>query len=390
MIARRLKQTQVQESSPWLETGGIFYHIVHISRLSCAVQYLVLKQEFPRVPFSLVPKNTGLGPSMGNPSSNFRIAGWSFLSIYLNCLISMILGCSVGWTNSYEGYQCCNRTQLQSLSSPPSSLFKTSSPRNSPARCTTPSLSAIEFFLGGGGKMKKMSKKFFQQPSWLLKPKNESQPSRGELADPTIYNDFQFHPSDHIHMTHIVHLTHFRQVSLCSPRDPSSIVDMYCDDEFALSLEFHPNMLLYPVQGVSSSMEAELTKIDGNHFFSTQLSDKLYFPGSFLSMSLNSTHSSLVSSSGEEEVVSVLSVNPQNSWTNNILVNQSFFWTNRLINKLLVNQKSECLVNWSQSENVWTWIYLLSSFAGILKSHTSTAQEILIFTHGLNLIHSKS
>jgi len=72
---------------------------------------------------------------------------------------------------------------------------------------------------------------------------------------------------------------------------------MYCDDEFALSLEFHPNMLLYPVQGVSSSMEAELTKIDG----------------SFLSMSLNSTHSSLVSSSGEEEVVSVLSVSPQNS-----------------------------------------------------------------------------
>ena len=54
------------------------------------------------------------------------------------------------------------------------------------------------------------------------------------------------------------------QVSLCSPRgDPSSIVDMYCDDEFALSLEFHPNMLLYPVQGVTS-MEAELAKIDGN------------------------------------------------------------------------------------------------------------------------------
>ena len=53
------------------------------------------------------------------------------------------------------------------------------------------------------------------------------------------------------------------QVSLCSPRDPSSIVDMYCDDEFALSLEFHPNMLLYPVQGVTS-MEAELGKIDGN------------------------------------------------------------------------------------------------------------------------------
>ena len=52
------------------------------------------------------------------------------------------------------------------------------------------------------------------------------------------------------------------QVSLCSPRDPSSIVDMYCDDEFALSLEFHPNMLLYPVQGVTS-MEAELGKIDG-------------------------------------------------------------------------------------------------------------------------------
>ena len=53
-------------------------------------------------------------------------------------------------------------------------------------------------------------------------------------------------------------------MSLCSPRgDPSSIVDMYCDDEFALSLEFHPNMLLYPVQGVTS-MEAELAKIDGN------------------------------------------------------------------------------------------------------------------------------
>lgn len=155
-----------------------------------------------RVPFSLVPKNTGLGPSMGNPSSNFRIAG----------------------------------TQLQSLSSPPSSLFKTSSPRSSPASSPRDSSS----------------------PKMSLNP---------------------------------------REVSLCSPRDPSSIVDMYCDDEFALSLEFHPNMLLYPVQGVSSSMEAELTKIDG----------------SFLSMSLNSTHSSLVSSSGEEEVVSVLSVSPQNS-----------------------------------------------------------------------------
>jgi len=155
-----------------------------------------------RVPFSLVPKNTGLGPSMGNPSSNFRIAG----------------------------------TQLQSLSSPPSSLFKTSSPRSSPASSPRDSSS----------------------PKMSLNP---------------------------------------REVSLCSPRDPSSIVDMYCDDEFALSLEFHPNMLLYPVQGVSSSMEAELTKIDG----------------SFLSMSLNSTHSSLVSSYGEEEVVSVLSVSPPNS-----------------------------------------------------------------------------
>ena len=109
------------------------------------------------------------------------------------------------------------------------------------------------------------------------------------------------------------------QVSLCSPRDPSSIVDMYCDDEFALSLEFHPNMLLYPVQGVTS-MEAELGKIDGKATNSLQdiCTDNPSFPGSFLSMSLNSTHSSLVSNSGEEEeeeedVVSVLSVSPQNS-----------------------------------------------------------------------------
>jgi len=74
---------------------------------------------------------------------------------------------------------------------------------------------------------------------------------------------------------------------MCSPRDPSSIVDLYCDDEFALSLEFHPNMVLYPVQGVTSMEQAEIGKIDG----------------SFLSMSLNSTHSSLVSNSGEEESV---------------------------------------------------------------------------------------
>ena len=108
------------------------------------------------------------------------------------------------------------------------------------------------------------------------------------------------------------------QVSLCSPRDPSSIVDMYCDDEFALSLEFHPNMLLYPVQGVTS-MEAELGKIDGKATNKLQdiCTGNPSFPGSFLSMSLNSTHSSLVSNSGEEEeeedVVSVLSVSPQNS-----------------------------------------------------------------------------
>jgi len=157
-----------------------------------------------RVPLSLVPKNSALAPisSMGNPSSNFMLAG----------------------------------SQLQSLSSPPASLFKTSSPRNSP----------------------------------ISSPPDPTSPKIGRSP---------------------------REVSLCSPRDPSSIVDMYCDDEFALSLEFHPNMLLYPVQGVTS-MEAELGKIDG----------------SFLSMSLNSTHSSLVSSSGEEEesVVSVLSVSPQN------------------------------------------------------------------------------
>jgi len=159
-----------------------------------------------RVPFSLVPKNSGLMPtsSLGNHSSTFILAG----------------------------------SQLQSLSSPPSSLFKTSSPRNSP----------------------------------ISNPPDPTSPKIGRSP---------------------------REVSLCSPRDPSSIVDMYCDDEFALSLEFHPNMLLYPVQGVTS-MEAELGKIDG----------------SFLSMSLNSTHSSLVSNSGEEEeedVVSVLSVSPQNS-----------------------------------------------------------------------------
>ena len=53
---------------------------------------------------------------------------------------------------------------------------------------------------------------------------------------------------------------------MCSPRDPSSIVDLYCDDEFALSLEFHPNMVLYPVQGVTSMEQAEIGKIDGNCF----------------------------------------------------------------------------------------------------------------------------
>ena len=107
------------------------------------------------------------------------------------------------------------------------------------------------------------------------------------------------------------------QVSLCSPRDPSSIVDMYCDDEFALSLEFHPNMLLYPVHGVTSLEQAELGKIDGIKDLST--SDHPSFPGSFLSMSLNSTHSSLVSNSGEEEesVLSMLTVSPQNSLVQN-------------------------------------------------------------------------
>jgi len=158
-----------------------------------------------RVPFSLVPKNAVLASSsMGNPSSTFIGSG----------------------------------QEMQSLSSPPASLFKTSSPRNSP----------------------------------ISSPHDFSSPKIGRSP---------------------------REVSLCSPRgDPSSIVDMYCDDEFALSLEFHPNMLLYPVQGVTS-MEAELAKIDG----------------SFLSMSLNSTHSSLVSNSGEEEeeALSILSVSPKNS-----------------------------------------------------------------------------
>ena len=65
---------------------------------------------------------------------------------------------------------------------------------------------------------------------------------------------------------------------MCSPRDPSSIVDLYCDDEFALSLEFHPNMVLYPVQGVTSMEQAEIGKIDGNRCSSNifQLTD--WFP----------------------------------------------------------------------------------------------------------------
>merc|ERR1719300_733204 len=86
-----------------------------------------------RVPLSLVPKNTALAQSsMGNPSSNFMLAG----------------------------------SQLQSLSSPPASLFKTSSPRTSP-----------------------------------ISPRDSSSPKIGRSP---------------------------REVSLCSPRDPSSIVDMYC------------------------------------------------------------------------------------------------------------------------------------------------------------------
>ena len=94
---------------------------------------------------------------------------------------------------------------------------------------------------------------------------------------------------------------------------------MYCDDEFALSLEFHPNMLLYPVHGVTSMEHAELGKIDGikiNHLTSFETISPA--PGSFLSMSLNSTHSSLVSNSEEEEsVLSVLTVSPQNSLVQN-------------------------------------------------------------------------
>jgi len=144
-----------------------------------------------RVPLSLVPKNTALGSTVGNTSSNFMLTG----------------------------------PQLQSLSSPPASLFKTSSPRISP-----------------------------RSHGDCSRPRTGSSPP---------------------------------EVSMCSPRDPSSIVDLYCDDEFALSLEFHPNMVLYPVQGVTSMEQAEIGKIDG----------------SFLSMSLNSTHSSLVSNSGEEESV---------------------------------------------------------------------------------------
>ena len=72
---------------------------------------------------------------------------------------------------------------------------------------------------------------------------------------------------------------------MCSPRDPSSIVDLYCDDEFALSLEFHPNMVLYPVQGVTSMEQAEIGKIDGNCF-------SLVFH--LLSNLLNSNHALLL------------------------------------------------------------------------------------------------
>jgi hypothetical protein len=46
-----------------------------------------------------------------------------------------------------------------------------------------------------------------------------------------------------------------------SPGGPSSIVDLYCDDEFKLSLEYQPNMVLYPVEGVAS-MES-IAKMDG-------------------------------------------------------------------------------------------------------------------------------
>lgn len=46
-----------------------------------------------------------------------------------------------------------------------------------------------------------------------------------------------------------------------SPRDPSSIVDLYCDDEFQRSLEYQPNMLLYPVEGLTS-LEGEFGRMD--------------------------------------------------------------------------------------------------------------------------------
>jgi len=86
--------------------------------------------------------------------------------------------------------------------------------------------------------------------------------------------------------------SNFLASSPLSPRSPrdQSIVDMYCDDEFKLSLEYEPNMVLYPVDGLTS-MEAELGRIDG----------------SFLSMSLNSITSSLGSESGDEgSVVTVV------------------------------------------------------------------------------------
>jgi len=77
-----------------------------------------------------------------------------------------------------------------------------------------------------------------------------------------------------------VHGSPSSTVSIISPRtDPSSIVDLYCDDEFKLSLEYQPHMVLCPVDGLTS-MEGELCRLD---------------EGSILSMSLASTCSSLAS-----------------------------------------------------------------------------------------------
>ena len=167
-----------------------------------------------------------------------------------------------------------SRPQLQSLSSPPASLFKTSSPRISPRRwkLTLPYIEqkrpwrvAYFMFMVHQNTKKKELKHTFSHGD-CSRPRTGSSPPEASILS----------PSDITRDQPVIGF--IWQVSMCSPRDPSSIVDLYCDDEFALSLEFHPNMVLYPVQGVTSMEQAEIGKIDGNRCSSNifQLTD--WFP----------------------------------------------------------------------------------------------------------------